>query len=337
MLRREFLRLIGGAGFLSFMPLAKSAFGDPEWTRPIYSVAKSQVSWTASHSALQVEAQVYYPVDPQEMCPVVIFSHGLGGAPERFAYLGDMWASRGIVSIFLHHRETDESQWRGQIRAISELRELYNRYWSARDRALAIRFAIDRLSSPDSQSASFAPIIDLSRIGASGNDLGALAALLLAGQIPPDSGPSLKDPRITAIAALSPPVFCDAEHADVVYEQITVPCLTIAGTLDNGIVGSTRAWQRRIPFDAMVHNDRYHVTLKGGDHLVYGGHLQARRQKNDPDYQNVIRAATTLFWSAYLKGDQTAADILHTGTDTIFSSWAEMESNAGTNAGSPAQ
>lgn len=337
MLRRDFLRLIGGTGLLSAVPFANSAFGEPEWIRPVYSVAQSQVSWTASHSALQVEALVYYPLAPQETCPVVIYSHGLGGAPERFAYLGNMWASRGIVSVFLHHPETDESQWRGRIRAMSELRELYRRYWSARDRALAIRFAIDRLSSPDSQSASFAPIMDLSRLGASGNDLGALAALLLAGQIPPDGGPSLKDSRVTAVAALSPPVFCDAEHARVVYEQITVPFISVSGTLDNGIVGSTRAWQRRIPFDAMIYSDRYHVTLNGGDHLVYSGHLRARKQKTDADYQNVIRAATVLFWSAYLKGDHTAANILHTGTDTVFSKWAKMESSQRAATGSSAR
>ena len=336
MLRRDFLRLIGAAagtaaGFSSVSPAQN------EFVRPVYSVAKSQVTWSASHSELKVEALVYYPADTQELSPVVIYSHGLGGAPEKFAYLGDMWASRGLISIFIHHPETDEAQWRGRIRAVSELRELYRRYWNARDRALAISFVIDRLSSPGSESTSFAPIMDLSRIGASGNDLGALGALLVAGQLPPDGGPSLKDPRVTAIAPLSPPVFCDAAHAEVVYENITVPCMTIAGTRDDGIVGSTRAWQRRIPFDAMVHSNRYHVILDGGDHMVYSGHLRARLKATDADYQNVIRAATTLFWSAYLKGDGAALEFLGAGSDTIFNSLARMETHSAVHAGSVAR
>ncbi len=336
MLRRDFLRLIGAAG------LAAVGFpvrGDvrEEFIRPVYSVTKSQVSWTASHSALKVEALVYYPADSREPAPVVIYSHGLGSSPEKFAYLGNMWASRGIVGVFLHHPETDDAQWRGRIRPLPELRELYKKYWNGRDRALAIRFVIDRLSEPGNESSSFAHLLDLSRIGASGNDLGALGALLVAGQLPPDNGPSLKDPRVTAVVPLSPPVFCEADHAVPVYENITVPCMTVAGTRDDGIVGTTRAWQRRIPFDAMVHSDRYHVILNGGDHMVYGGHLRARRQTADADYQNVIRAATTLFWSAYLKGDRDALGILRTGADTVFSSLAQMESRQAEKAGSAAR
>ena len=338
MLRRDFLRLIGGTGAAA--ATARFSFASPDaepFVRPVYSVAKSQVTWSASHSALAVEALVYYPVDPQELCPVVIYSHGLGGAPEKFSYLANMWASRGVVGVFLHHPETDEAQWRGRLRAMPELRELYRRYWNARDRALAIRFAIDRLTSPGNESSSFAPILDLSRIGASGNDLGALGALLVAGQIPPDGGPSLKDPRVTAIAPLSPPVFCDAAHAAVVYENITIPCMTVAGTRDDGIVGTTRAWQRRIPFDAMTRSDRYHVILNGGDHMVYSGHLRARRQATDADYQNVIRAATTLFWSAYLKGDRDALGFLQVGADTVLGTLATMESRKAAKPGRAAR
>ncbi|MGI5831445.1 MAG: alpha/beta hydrolase family protein [Thermoguttaceae bacterium] len=337
MLRRDFLRLVGVAGFSAVARLPNSVFGETDFFRPVYSVAKSRVSWTASHLTLQVGALVYYPANPQEVCPVIIYSHGLGGSPERFAYLGNMWASRGFVSVFLHHPETDETQWRGKIRVMSELRELYRQYWAARDRALAVSFVIDRLSDPGSESASFAPIIDLSHLGVSGNDLGALASLLLAGQIPPDGGPSLKDSRVTAIAPFSPPVFCDAAHAPLVYENITVPCMTVAGTNDNGVVGATRAWQRRIPFDAMLRNDRYHVILNGGDHLVYSGHLRTRKQLSDADYQNAIRSVTTLFWSAYLRGDPTALDLLNIGTDTVFSRWATIQSRRAAKMGSTVQ
>ena len=336
MLRRDFLRLIGAAAGTA-AGFSSVSNAQDEFIRPVYPVAKSQVDWSASHSALKVEALVYYPADSQELSPVVIYSHGLGGAPEKFSYLGNMWASRGLISIFIHHPETDEAQWRGRIRAMPELRELYRRYWNARDRALAISFVIDRLSERGGGSSSFAPIMDLSRIGASGNDLGALGALLAAGQLPPDGGPSLKDPRVTAIAPLSPPVFCDAAHALPVYENITVPCMTVAGTRDDGIVGSTRAWQRRIPFDAMVHSDRYHVILNGGDRMVYSGHLRPRRQASDVDYQNAIRAATTLFWSAYLKGDGDALGLLRNGSDTVFSSLAQMESKRAVKAGSAVQ
>lgn len=296
------------------------------FVRPIYSVGVTQMSWTKPDGSMRVSAKAHYPINPQAPCPVVIFSHGLGGAPERFRYLGDMWASRGVVAVFLHHPETDESQWRGNIRAMPELKELYRRYWSARDRALAIRFTIDRLCEMGDQPGVLSGIMDVSRLGVAGNDLGALGALLVAGQLPPDNGLYLKDDRVKAVLALSPTVYCSAEKGKVVYADVSVPFMSVGGTNDDGIVGTTKAWQRRIPFDAMSNNDRFHVTLNGGDHLVYSGHLRSRKQANDSIYQNAIKNVSTVFWSAYLQNDETALHLLESTPPALMSRVTKLES-----------
>jgi hypothetical protein len=44
--------------------------------------------------------------------PIVLFSHGLGGSREGSAFLGNHWASRGYVVVFLQHPGSDDSVWK---------------------------------------------------------------------------------------------------------------------------------------------------------------------------------------------------------------------------------
>ena len=326
MQRRRFLQGLGVSGVLaatscSFLRAETASGGKSDQKN--YSVAVS--STVLKSDGFQIGALVYYPSDVQEKLPLVVYSHGLGASPYHFAYLGCTWASRGVVTVILHHPETDESQWRGRPMGLSILRSLYNRYWAARDRALAIRAAIDALCELSPESAPFASILDHSRIGVSGNDLGALGAMLVAGQLPPDDGESLLDTRVSAVAALSPIVYCDKTKASGIYGAVSVPFLSVSGTYDDGIVGPTRAWQRRIPFDALTLNDRYHALLNGGDHLVYSGHIMPIKQINDAPYQEAIRTVTTLFWTAYLRNETKSFEILKKHPCSAFSSLMTLE------------
>src|SRR5262245_54152775 len=54
---------------------------------------------------------VYLPAS-KKPAPVVLFSHGLGGARTGSAYLGKHWAARGYVAVFLQHPGSDESVWK---------------------------------------------------------------------------------------------------------------------------------------------------------------------------------------------------------------------------------
>ncbi len=293
----------------------------------VYPVATQEVSWNDAQGR-RVSALVFYPAAPPvagSKFSVVVYSHGLGGSAERFAYLGESWAARGVVTLCLRHPESDESVWRGKLRPMGELKEAYRHSWTARDRALAIRSAIDFLATTQNADGPLGRDLDLTRVGVAGNDLGALAALLVAGQLPPDNGPSLKDPRVSAILALSPPVYCDRQQGSVVYSLIDAPLATVAGTNDDGVVGDVKAEQRRVPFDCVRGVDRLHFTLQGGDHMVYGGHRRPAKQAGDAPYQETIRSASTLFWRAYLCGDPEAAQTLRSAPDATFLTAARSE------------
>jgi len=59
----------------------------------------------------EVPIRVYLPKE-KKPAPVVLFSHGLGGSREGSAYLGNHWAARGYVAVFLQHPGSDDSALR---------------------------------------------------------------------------------------------------------------------------------------------------------------------------------------------------------------------------------
>src|SRR3990167_3541328 len=44
--------------------------------------------------------------------PVILFSHGLGGSREGNRFLGEHWARRGYVAVFLQHPGSDTGVWK---------------------------------------------------------------------------------------------------------------------------------------------------------------------------------------------------------------------------------
>ena len=272
-----------------------------ESPRSVYRVGSAKLSWR-SRDGKEYDAIVYHPTRPPvggSKFGIVIYSHGLGASPEEFSYLGREWASRGVVCITLSHPASDDSVWRGKARPMAALKEAYHKYWSGRDRAMAIRSAIDYVYASHNRPGPLGLDVDLRKIAVAGNDLGALGALLVAGQLPPDNGPSLRDNRVAAVLALSPPVFCEAELGAEVYAGVTVPLMVVTGTKDDGIVGSTKARQRRLPYDSVSRSDRYLVVLDGGDHRVYGRRIVG----SDESFHKTISAETSDYLSAYLLGD----------------------------------
>ncbi len=269
-----------------------------------YSISSRSYSWFDAVRCRTVPTQVFSPTVSDQRFPVIVFSHGLGGSPSRCSYLATAWASRGFVVVLVRHPGSDENVWKGKIRILNELREAYKTSWNGRTRAKDLRFVLDRLESLETDGDRLGRLLDLEKIGVGGYDLGSLAALLVAGQLPPDGGPSLADPRVKAVLAMSPPVNPPQGNYRNVYAGIAIPTFFVTGTEDDGVVGSTKAAQRRIPFDSMSGNNRFLVVLQGADHMIYGGHFLSMRSRNDQTFQQAIVRTSMLFWRAYLEADE---------------------------------
>ena len=276
------------------------------------NVRTAYYEWFDSKRGRSVPVKIYSPVNLHENCPTILFSHGLGGANENCDYLGEYWAFNGYISVFIHHYGSDDSVWKGKARPLNELRNAYDSHWTGRSRVLDIQFVLSQLEKYSEQQADL-PLrwIDTKRIGAAGYDLGALASLLMVGQVSPEGSPLIHYPQIKAVLAMSPPVV-NSEPFSSVYGQIETPCLFITGTNDDGMIGTTKAAQRRIPFDSITCNDQYLVIFDGTDHMLYAGHLLSilPRARNDALYQNAIARLSTNFWNAYLKEDPNALEFM---------------------------
>ncbi|MDR0335814.1 MAG: hypothetical protein LBI18_01860 [Planctomycetaceae bacterium] len=267
------------------------------------------------HNATQnrtIPVKIFYPAKiSEEKIPVLVFSHGLGGSIDCCSYLANAWASQGFAVVLLQHPGSDENIWKGKILILNEFKESYRYHWNGRSRAEDIKFVLDRVEQLIDDNHPFAIKFDRNRIGVGGYDLGGLAALLVAGQVPSDQGDSLYDSRIKAVLAMSPPVRFTNKSFQDVYAPIEVPALFVTGTEDNSIVGSTKAYQRRIPFDSMTCNDRYLVVFQGGDHRIYGGRIFSLLARNDQLFQSAIIRVSNCFWKAILQQDENAAIVLN--------------------------
>ncbi|MDR2116992.1 MAG: hypothetical protein LBP87_11500 [Planctomycetaceae bacterium] len=279
-----------------------------------------------------IPVKIFYPEkNGEEKLPVIVFSHGLGGSIDCCSYLANAWAAQGFAAVFLQHPGSDENIWKGKILILNEFKEAYRQNWNGRTRAEDIKFVLDCLEQLAAGNRSCVTQFDSNRIGVGGYDLGCLASLLVAGQIPSDEGDSLYDSRIKAVLAMSPPIRYVGKSFQEVYAPIEVPTLFITGTEDDSIVGPTKARQRRIPFDAMTCNNRYLVTFQGGDHRIYGGRIFSISARNDQRFQSAIIRVSNYFWRAVLQKDEHAVTVLNGyGFQTLLGGMATVERHIGT-------
>jgi len=95
----------GGAGPASHPTGSAQAYQSPG---PL-AVESANYDWHDKARGRDVPAKIYYPAAGEGNWPVIIFSHGLGGSREGYAYLGRHWASHGFVCVHLTHVGSDSS------------------------------------------------------------------------------------------------------------------------------------------------------------------------------------------------------------------------------------
>lgn len=283
---------------------------------PLGPVSVIRYDWLDQARQRPVPVKVYYPRRGRGRWPVIVFSHGLGGTREGYAYLGRYWAGRGYVSVHLQHVGSDDSVWRGlgPRRAWRAMNRAAADPRNAVNRLLDVRFILDRLGGIHRGRGPLAGRLDLGRIGLAGHSFGAFTTLAAAGQtfIRHGRAYSFRDPRLRALLALSPPVVRRRGDYHRQYGSITLPCLHMTGTLDHSIIrGGARARERRIPYDHMTKADQYLITFQDGDHMIFAGvrfkYLPpSPHAGKDPRFRRLIALASTAFWDTYLRGDRRA-------------------------------
>ena len=240
--------------------------------------------------------------------PLVIFSHGLGGSREGYAYLGEHWAARGYAAVFLQHPGSDTSVWAGKptaerMRALEEAANLANFLLRVKD----VPVVLDQLAGWNaSKGQVLSGRLDLSHVGMSGHSFGAVTTQAVSGQRTEAGTAPFTDPRILAAIALSPSSPARGTPAQA-FGDVRIPWLLMTGTKDFGLVGGGDPASRMAVFPALRPGNKYEVVLDRAEHSAFSDRpLPGDSEPRNPNHHRAILAVSTAFWDAFLRDDVEA-------------------------------
>jgi len=240
--------------------------------------------------------------------PVILFSHGLGGAREGNAYLGRHWSARGFCVVFLQHAGSDEAVWRDLPfpERLPALRKAVN-LSTTLDRYRDVPAVLDRLEAFNGEAGGpLAGRLDSARVGIAGHSFGAVTAQGVTGQRTADRRMPFTDRRIGAALLMSPSLPRIGDGATA-FGGVAIPWMIMTGTEDDSPVGNATPESRREVFAALPTGGKYELVLFQGEHQAFGDRvLPGSKRPRDPNHHRVVLALSTAFFDAFLRGDEQA-------------------------------
>lgn len=257
----------------------------------------------------QIPLRIYLPKASDRPSAVILFSHGLGGSNKGNAYMGNHWAGRGNVAVFVQHPGSDENVWKNgrlfQARAaLKEAANLENYIARTQD----VSAVLDQLKIwHELEGHALHGRIYLDQIGMSGHSFGAITTQAISGQVTGQGAFKTKqEPRIKAAMAFSPSP-SNRGDAKQEFSKVKIPWMLMTGTHDNSPIGNTTVANRLEVFAALPPGNKYELVLEGGEHSAFTDHAVIGRKKiRNPNHHRVILALSTAFWDGYLQGNREA-------------------------------
>jgi len=300
-------------------PPAQAAPAPTAWkeTRGPRAVAHFDEDWRDEQRERDVPVRIWYPKEGDGL-PVVIFSHGLGGARENYAHFGQHWSSHGYVVVHVQHIGSDDAVWRDSKRPMESMQRAASDLDNLLNRPRDVSFALDELARrAQLEDWPLRGRLDLARVGVAGHSFGAYTALCAAGRdlvVPLTREKlALSDPRLKCAIAMSPQGNA-RERSNGTWERFATPVFHMTGTRDESpIRGDATPAERRIPFDTITRAEQYLLILDGAQHHAFGDSPAGLRGARDPAHEPLILASSTAFLDAYLRGDAQALAWLRDG------------------------
>lgn len=240
-----------------------------------------------------IDTTIVYPQGSGPF-PLIVMSHGIGGAPKGYTVLSGVWASLGYVVALPAFPLTND-------RAPGAETNLFDGVNQPKD----VSFVIDQLLglNGDDKSPLFGRI-DADRIGVAGHSFGAATtyALTFAG--------CCRDPRIKAVVILAGLIFIDPDNNDF---SRPLPILIMHGDADTTL---------NIALDTAVYpqlaGPKWFVTLLGANHSspFVNGHSK---------WTKIVHDTTSDFWNGTLGNDPSSLQTLR--TDAVVEGVSTLESS----------
>lgn len=257
----------------------------------------------------RIPVRVFLPADASAPCPVVLFSHGLGGSREGCGYLGDHWSGRGYAAVFLQHPGSDTAVWQDAppARRLATLRDAAS-LANFRLRVEDVAAVLDALTAWNrDEDHPLAGRLDLDRVGIAGHSFGAQTAQAVSGQSYPLVGRRFTDPRIKAAVIMSPGTPQGRRDPGDAFADVAIPWLLMTGTKDTAAIGGQSVESRLAVFPALPEGLAYELVLHAAEHSAFTDRaLPGDREPRNPNHHRAILALSTAFWDAFLRDDAGA-------------------------------
>lgn len=274
-----------------------------------------------SRNGRTVPYKIYYPENPGEKLPVIIWSHGYGGNRDGAGFISRYIAGQGYTIVHLTHPGSDSSLWEGKkIHPWEVLKKTPLTQAMALDRFRDVPFAVDQLQEWAQQNPDVGAAMDFSKLGMSGHSFGAMTSQAMAGQLFQDEEGVLRsfaDDRFKAGILYSPVPIRELTHEKPephIYGPIKLPLFHMTGTDDDSPLEGFNYKRRVAVYDYSGPADKYLKILNKGDHMVYNG-TRGQLEVNPlrPQHEELIKVSSLAFWDAYLKDDKNALEWLKNG------------------------
>lgn len=255
-----------------------------------------------------MKVRLHYP-DGLGPFPLIVYSHGAFCSPAMYDLVTRHWASHGYVVALPHHLDSLDNPERMAPDQLARL---------LASRVRDLSFLLD--ARADLQLAVDRPMrIDPERAAVSGHSFGGMIAMIKSGLYLKDGQYDLPgasaDPRFDAAVIMSG-VGPMPQMTEDAYAGLAGPLFASGGTLDEGNIGTGEIfpWEWRMsPFTLAPAGDKYSLVLEDGDHYLGGLICREDRGGNpDPEGVTIVRAVSTIFLDAYIRGDQAARRYLQT-------------------------
>ena len=262
-----------------------------------------------------VPYRLYVPEPLDDVYPVIILSHGIGGSREVMPYLGRSLAVNGYVALQLQHPGTDNSLWLNETSLEGVYDALRGGMWDSNAAVMRFQdvpFVLDELARWN-QEGPLAGHLDLDRIGMGGHSYGSVSTMVAAGQrMGPGGQWFLKEPRIKAGLVMSPSVPIQGGDLGALYRDIDIPLFHMTGTNDGNPIPGNRDFDpklRTVPYETLTIPHQYLLVLKDAGHNAFSG-LEHGPHAHGPEvetrYTRAVQDGAVLFFDAYVKGDAAA-------------------------------
>jgi dienelactone hydrolase len=254
--------------------------GHTSWIETFVDRSRRTVPTAGTPLPLRTLVTTIYRPNGAGPFPLIVFSHGLDGHPEKFTKLFSAWADAGFAIAapafpLTNSHAPDPNSNVGDV---------------ARQPA-DVSFVLDNVLALDEQPGSrLFHAIDERRIGAGGLSLGGLTTYMLV------YGQCCRDQRIDAAAVLDgirPDVVIDGHVPLLIAHSDTDPTLPYSSALETFAAARAPAW---------------FVTLHGASHAT-------QWEDTVTPYDHVAERITIDFWDATLNADARAfARLQHDAT-----------------------